>query len=125
MNHLEEAASLLENNWCAYAMERDGKYCSAGAVAKVAGLNPMYASSDSLNNLPEIIALADEIRESGYLQKELAEVAHEIYDEMGMSVTQYIEQMNPVTVVTSWNDSHDKDELPDILETFKYAAKRL
>lgn len=117
MNNLEEAAALIENGWCIGQLRNgDGKYCSVGAVLAVHGISEQELFHEVLdteingtqdpykvaNGLPEIRALADEIKSRGsYTQSDYADV----------------------DVVYFWNDQQDDENA--VLEVFKHAAKRL
>ena len=114
MNVLEQAAELIENGWCTQElMDGDGKYCSVGAVLAASGVKIdaneasgyaegryVYNLYDYARSIPAIKALAEEIGERGNFMSS-----------------------NPVSTIYYWND--DQNDVNEVLEVFKHAAKRL
>lgn len=128
MNNLEEAAALLENGWCVGDLVRDkDTYCAVGAVAAVTGIMATYdfdneidegTTYENFDKIPEARALAQEIIESEWFEK--------------MKVTNYrfadgllisFENGSYSEVAFAFNDMQNNKE--DVIEMFKYAAKRM
>lgn len=138
MNHIEEAAALLENGWCRGDLlkqdERDADaHCAVGALTSAMGIIQWFDNVDEagpgelgyfiddeatyaqFNATPEGKALADEIMESQWFAEQT--------EEMQKWLTNDYQTGAYSPVVFTFNDGQEDKE--SVIEMFKHAAKRL
>lgn len=118
MNELEKAAELIERGWCKQELlNGDGKYCSVGAVLTASGYRLISETAlvevGNGEGLADAYNTADSLRGIKALAEEILE--HDDNNEYHYS--------SPSTTVYEWNDN--QKNVNDVLEMFKFAAKRL
>lgn len=126
MNTLEEAAKVLENNWCTGYLFNEDKFCSIGAIVAVEE-NLVTAILDT-EALEERFAMEGEIYQKARESKAVKALAEEIIDQTSNHDIRD-EYMNMFgngkfdDVVIDFNDT--QDDVEPVLEMFRHAAKRL
>lgn len=146
MNPLEQAVEKIENGWCQGRLVKDGKVCAIGAIAWVeldVDLNLLDRSELPPWNTPEravavqerrdltrkVYDQASELKSVRVLADEILgtdlwdEMKRDYLAEVGASDTSFaLLYSDPVEVVMAYNDAADDQN--EVIETFKYAAKR-
>lgn len=126
MSNLERAAELLEQGWCVGDLLEPeeaaaDKFCAVGALAYALGLDKHtllweeHEAYDLVRASDEGKALADEIMESEWFANQSESFKENCEAEYGYGG--YDE------IIFSYNDR--QDAVAPVLETFKFAAKRL
>lgn len=134
MNPLEQAAELLEQGWCSGGLYNDGKYCALGALAQVeldldlrlAEYGEWEADKHKEQNSElywKAVAYVADVYEQIEKTRSARVLAEQIYEDMGSDPADLkdIDDDEIAGIIWSYNDSKSKEQ---VLETFKYAAKR-
>lgn len=121
MNALEQAGKLIEQGWCAAFLEKDGKYCSVGALAAVL-FEPERGKMDEENDAydfewcNQVYEIIDETPEAKALAAEIAENNDPDWYPIRLKYP-------PTHLIYIWNDAQGDQQ--DVVNMFKSAAARL